>query len=134
MAIPTYVGKLVKDQIVEALPLADIVKLPVAQRWTATQSFPSDNANAGLPTADKIVNNYVSSILLQDGVIHMTFGNKANGILKEKILTMRPAVVADAAVVPVVWVCGFAKAPGNMTVKGTNKTNIDVRYLPSQCR
>jgi len=31
MAIPSYQHKLVRDQIVEALPLADIAKKPVAQ-------------------------------------------------------------------------------------------------------
>jgi hypothetical protein len=43
------------------------------------------------------------------GAIDITFGNKANGNLKGKILTLRPAVVDDAPVVPITWVCGMPR-------------------------
>jgi type IV pilus assembly protein PilA len=134
MAIPSFTDKFVKEQIVEALPLADVVKAPIAIAWVATQSFPADNAAAGLPAADKIVNNYISSSLVQDGAIHVTFGNRAHGQIKGKILTLRPAVVEDAAIVPITWVCGFAGAPDKMKIKGANKTDIPVNLLPLRCR
>lgn len=51
MAVPTYQDKFIRDQIVEALPLADIAKPPVSASWTALRSFPADNAAAGLPCA-----------------------------------------------------------------------------------
>jgi type IV pilus assembly protein PilA len=134
IAAPSFQNQIVRDQINTALPLADIVKAPIAASWAAAQSFPADNAGAGLPSADKIVNNYISSILVHDGAIHITFGNRANGQIKGKILTIRPAVVEDAPVVPVAWVCGTAEGPGKMTVKGENKTNIPTNYLPFNCR
>ena len=56
------------------------------------------------------------------------------GVLMGKVLTLRPAVVEDAAIVPVTWVCGYATAPEKMTVKGENKTNIPPGYLPIRCR
>lgn len=43
-------------------------------------------------------------------------------------------MVEDAPIVPVTWVCGFAEAPGKMTVKGENKTNVQASYLPFMCR
>ena len=49
MAFPTYQDKLVRDQVTEALPLADIAKAPVAAGWTLLKLFPADNAAAGLP-------------------------------------------------------------------------------------
>src|SRR5438105_15962937 len=134
MAVPGYTDRIVRDQIVSALPLSDIAKAPVALSWATLQSFPADNAAAGLPPAEKIVNNFISSVLVQTGAIHITFGNSANGIIKGKILTLRPAVVVDAQVVPVAWVCGDAAGPGQMTVKGENKTNIPANYLPYNCR
>lgn len=134
IAVPNYLDKLIKNQISEALPLADIAKSPISSAWATTHSFPADNASAGLPAADKIVNNLVSSIAVEGGAIHITFGNQANQLLKGKILTLRPAVVEDAPIVPVTWVCGPAAAPGNMTVKGTNKTDIPASYLPVKCR
>ena len=133
-AIPTYQDKFIRDQIAEALPLADIAKPSVALSWAMLQSFPADNAAAGLPVADKIVNNYFSSVAIQGGAINITFGNHANRAVLGKILTLRPAVVTDAPIVPVTWVCGYATAPDKMTIRGENKTNIPPGWLPIRCR
>jgi len=54
--------------------------------------------------------------------------------LKGKILTLRPAVVEDAPVVPVTWLCGYAGAPQKMTAMGTNRTDVPRAVLPSRCR
>lgn len=134
IAIPSFQNQIVRDQINNALPLADIVKAPIAASWALVQTLPAENSSAGLPAADKIVNNYISSVLVRNGAIHITFGNRANGLIQGKILTLRPAVVEDAPVVPVAWVCGYAEGPGKMTVKGENRTNIPANYLPFACR
>jgi type IV pilus assembly protein PilA len=134
MLVPTYQDKIVRDQIVEALPLADIAKKRVEASWSAIQAFPRNNASAGLPPADKIVSNYISATSVQDGAIHITFGNSANGVIMGKTLSIRPAIVADAPVVPIAWVCGNATVPDKMTAKGKNKTDIPTSYLPFNCR
>ena len=134
MAVPSFQDQIVRDQINNALPLADIAKTPAAAAWAALQIFPSDNASAGLPPADKIVNNAISSVAVQDGAINITFGNRANGIINGKMLTLRAAVVEDAPVVPVTWVCGYAEAPEQMTLRGRNLTNIPANFLPFACR
>lgn len=134
MAMPSMQGKLVRDQIVEAMPLADVAKRPVAAAWTTTQTLPDDNHEAGLPAADRIVGNLVSSVRVEAGAVHVTFGNRANGAIRGKTLTLRPAVVEDAPVVPVAWVCGNASVPENMTVQGRNRTDVPAQYLPVNCR
>lgn len=134
VALPNTQDKATRSQISEALPLADIAKAPIAALWASAHSFPLDNAAAGLPVADKIVNNFIRSVNIDNGAIHITFGNRANLLLKDKILTLRPAVIDDAPVVPVTWVCGYANAPDKMTVHGTNKTDIPANYLPLICR
>jgi type IV pilus assembly protein PilA len=134
LAVPTYQDKFIRDQIAEALPLADIAKPPVAASWALLQSFPANNAAAGLPVADNIVNNYISSVAVEGGAVNITFGNKANGAIRGKILTLRPAVVVDAPIVPVTWACGYATAPEKMTIKGENRTNIPPGWLPIRCR
>ena len=134
LAVPSFVNKVVRDQIVEAAPLADIAKKAVALSWATAQVLPADNASADLPVPEKIVNNYVSSLAVQDGAIQITFGNGVNSVIAGKVLTLRPAVVEDAPIVPVAWVCGYAAVPGNMTAKGENKTDIPVALLPFNCR
>ena len=46
LALPSYLDRIVRDQIKEALPLADIAKQPIATSWSLTQTFPADNAAA----------------------------------------------------------------------------------------
>ena len=134
MAVPNFSDKIVRDQIMEALPLADIAKAPIAASWATGKTFPVDNEKAGLPAADKIVNNFVSAVEVREGAIDITFGNRAHGQIKGKVLTLRAAVVDEAPIVPVTWVCGFAAAPDKMTVRGLNNTNIPKMYLPLKCR
>ena len=134
MAAPSFQDQIIRDQINKALPLADLAKTPNAAAWALLQIFPPDNAAAGLPPADKIVNDAISSVAVQDGAIHITFGNRANGVIAGKILTLRAAVVEDAPVVPVTWVCGYAEAPDKMTIHGRNQTNVPASFLPFACR
>jgi type IV pilus assembly protein PilA len=134
MAIPVYQDRFIRNQIGDALPLAEIAKGPIATSWAIARAFPADNASVGLPVPEKVVNNYISALAVENGAIHITFGNRASNAIKGKILTVRPAIVVDAPVVPVAWVCGLAKVPGNMTAQGENRTNIPIGYLPGLCR
>lgn len=134
MAVPSLSEKYIREHIVEAMPLANIAKGPVATAWSTTQSLPEDNEGAGLPAADKMVNNVVKSVTVDDGAIHILFGNRANGALQGKTLTLRPAVVEDEPLVPVAWVCGHAKAPEKMVAMGADRTDIAKTHLPVNCR
>jgi type IV pilus assembly protein PilA len=134
VAMPSIQGKLVRSQVIEAARWSEVAKNPVAQSWTATKTLPLDNAAAGLPAAEKIVSNLVSSVTVESGAVHITFGNQANTALAGHILSFRPAIVEDATIVPVAWVCGNAKAPDKMTAKGSNRTDIPERFLPTNCR
>lgn len=134
MAIPSYQSKIVREQILAAIPLAETAKEPISAYRKATMAFPDDNKEAGLPDADKIVSNQISSLVVESGAIHMTFGNNAHGLLKNKILSIRPAIVEDSPIVPIAWVCGNAAVPNKMVVKGNNKTNIPAAYLPFGCK
>jgi type IV pilus assembly protein PilA len=134
IALPNTTDRVIRAQINEALPLADVAKEPIALSWKLTQSFPADNAAAGLPVPEKIVNNYVSALAVENGAIHITFGNRAHAGIKGKFLTLRPAVVEGEPVVPVTWVCAKADAPGQMSVKGIDRTDIPISHLPVACR
>ena len=134
MLLPNTIDAQVRGQVAEALPLAEVAQKPVAAAWTLLKILPADNAAAGLPPADKIVGNLVSGVAVEGGAIHITFGNRANSRIRGKVLTLRPAVVEDAPVVPVAWICGNAPVPEKMTVKGVNKTNLPTGHLPVKCR
>ena len=134
MAVPSLQDKLVRDQIVEAARLAEVAKSPVAASWSTSQTLPTDNAAAGLPTPDKIVSNLVRAVTVEGGAIHIKFGNQVNGALKGKTLTLRPAVVEDAPIVPVSWVCAHAAVPDKMSAQCVDRTDVPARFLPFNCR
>jgi len=134
LAMPSFRERIVRDQIVEAMKIAEIAKAPIAASWAIAHSMPVDNAAVGLPVADKIVGNYVSAVAVEGGAIQVTFGNKANGAIVGKTLTLRPAVVEDASIVPVAWVCGHASAVDKMVAKGVDRTDIEAALLPLNCR
>ena len=134
IAIPSQMGRIVKEQLIAALPLADIAKEPISASWKADKKLPIDNKEADLPVPEKVVSNFVSALEIKDGVINMTFGTKAHPKIAGKILSLRPAVIDESQIVPIAWVCGNAKAPDKMTIKGENRTNVPDEYLPHLCR
>lgn len=134
IAIPSSLGRIIKEQVAATIPWSDAAKEPIALLWKTTGKLPTDNKEANLPSADKMVSNFVTNLSVENGAIHIILGNKVNAKLQGKTLTIRPAVVDGAQVVPVSWVCGNAKTPDKMSVKGSNKTNIADEYLPFMCR
>jgi type IV pilus assembly protein PilA len=134
IALPTYIDRMVRQQVAEALPLADVAKPPVEAAWRAGTPLPHDNAAAGLPPPEKIVNQVVQSVSVEDGAIQIHFGHRAQRALQGKVLTVRPAGVADARVVPVTWLCGKASPPSPMTAQGADRTDVPVGMLPVRCR
>ena len=134
LAIPSMQDRLVRAQIVEAVPIADIAKPLIALSWQTLKTMPTDNASIGLPPPEKIVGNMVRSMRVENGAIQIEFGNKSNAAIAGKTLSLRPAVVDDAPVVPVAWLCGHATAPDKMTARGEDRTDIPARFLPLNCR
>ena len=134
LALPLYQEKIVREQIAEGLPLADIAKAPVAANWSAGRPYPTDNTAAGLPAPDRMLNNFVQSLAIKDGAVHLTFGNRAHDSIRGKVLTLRPVVVPQAPIVPLAWVCGYATVPPKMSAQGENRTDVPANLLPQKCR
>jgi type IV pilus assembly protein PilA len=76
----------------------------------------------------------VKAVTLEHGAIHILFGNQAHKALQDKVLTVRPAGVEDARIVPLAWLCGAARTPEKMTVHGENRTSLPANMLPLRCR
>ncbi len=134
LALPGMHNSLVRDQVVESSALIDTARKKVAAYWAGSGTMPDNNKEAGLPEPDRLVGNYVRSIVVRDGVIDVEFGNNASGMLAGKILTFRPAVVEGTPMVPVAWVCAGATPPGGMSVHGDDRTSVPPAVLPVNCR
>jgi len=133
MAIPSYRDRIVRKQVAETLDGLAFAQGAIGTRYALTHAFPADNAEAGLPPADKIVGSHLLSVTVVDGALVLRFGNSADTTLKDKKLSLRPAYVDGYPQVPLVWVCAGAKVPGNMTAQGEDVTDVPTRYLPLRC-
>jgi len=133
IALPSYQQYINRAQVVEGLSLANYAQKYVTEYYKDTMSFPADNAQAGLPPADKIIGTYTKSVEVKDGIVYVTFGNKA-AELNGKVLTMRPATVDGSPASPIAWVCGRSKAVEGMTAIGEHATTLGTAYIPASCR
>ncbi len=134
IALPSFQDRTIRLQVADALTLADLAKQAVAAQYAKTGALAIDNAAAGLPPADRIVNANVSSVTVRGGAIDLRFGNSVNRNLVGKVLTLRPATVEGYPQVPITWVCGSAAAPDQMRINGDNLTNVPAVNLPIACR
>jgi type IV pilus assembly protein PilA len=134
IAIPTQTDRIVQQQVVEGLELTQVVTEPVGAYWRLAGKLDGNNDSLKLPEASKIVSNRVQSVTYDNGAVHMRFGNQASGALKGKTLSLRAAVVEGESRVPITWLCHKATAPQGMSVKGDDRTDIEVKYLPLRCR
>ncbi|MCK7569151.1 pilin [Marinobacter xestospongiae] len=121
----------------EGLNLAAEAKSSVGDFFSNRGRLPDNNASAGLAQPASISGNYVSSVTVgDDGRVNIEFGNRANAKITasgSKTLSLRPALNPAGSIV---WICGLAEEdPGNVTAPAaSNATDIDPRYLPTDCR
>ncbi len=134
MAIPSFQDRVIRTQVQEAFDLSEVVRAEISDYYKLKNSFPVDNSAAGLPAAEKFIGNYVTSIKVTNGVIDITLGNRVNKNIDKKSVTIRPAFVKDAPLVPVSWIYCYASVPEGMTAIGTNNTTVLPRHLPINCR
>lgn len=134
MAVPSYQDRVIRTQVQEALNLAKVAEEEIQIYYKRQGALPRDNAAVGLPESKVIVGNYVTAVQVKGGVIHITLGNRINKHALDKTISVRPAVVAASAKVPIAWVRGYASVPAGMAVKGENRTDLLPRHLPIECR
>ena len=134
MALPNYQSRIIRAQIKEAMDISDTLKKNITEYYQKNQAFPLDNSQAGLPQANYLIGNYVTSIEIGQGAIHVHLGNKVNAQVKDKLLTIRPAIVENSPVSPISWLCGYSEAVSGMKAVGDNKTDIPAEFLELECR
>lgn len=133
IAIPSQMDRIVKEQVIEGIKLAELATKRVDAYWLANGKLPENNEALDLPVPDKIVSARVSSIAVDKGAVHIRFGNQVNGSLNGKVLSLRPAIVDDAPAVPITWICALHATPEKMNAKGDNRTDIKSNLLPLRC-
>ncbi len=133
MAIPSYHQRVIRTQMQEALHLTEPLRLDVEAYYRQNRRFPKNNEALGLPAADKLLGNYVSSIELVDGAFHVTLGHHVNKLVEGQVISLRPLYVAGSPKTPVSWSCGYRTTPPGMNNAGENNTSVNRAFLPFDC-
>lgn len=133
IALPSQTGRFNQQNIVETLEIVERYKSNVEAVYQLTGRFPLNNSEAGIPSADKIIGNYLQGLSIEDGALQLNLGNKLSQ-LKGKIITVQPVFVLGSLNSPISWICGFDQIPDGMTVAGVNRTNVEKSDLPGRCR
>ena len=117
IAIPAYQDYTVRAKVSEGMNLAGAPKLAVAETYQTKGTWPTDNPNAGLPTAASINGNNVTSITNANGKLTILYSNEPK--ITGKKLVLSPSFTGGS----VSWNC-----------KPAVGTDVDPKYLPSACR
>ena len=134
IALPSYQSYTVRAQIAEALTLAGELKGEIQDVYKQSGRFPANNRVAGLPASQYLIGNYVESIDVANGALHIRFGNKASKLIGGKVLSIQPLVVPESPASPISWNCGRSSPPKGMRTVGDNRTDVDRQFLPYACR
>lgn len=119
VALPAYQDYTIRAQVSEGMSLASGARTAMAEFYNDRGAFASDNASYGLEEPETIKGSYVTSVDAgtEEGVITVTFGNKANSKIKDSTLLFSAVTGAGS----MAWTC-----------KGG--TNLPNKYLPASCR
>lgn len=135
IAIPAYQDYTIRAQVTEGLNLASDLKAGVAEIFSQRGNFTGvDSGSMGLPVATYKNGKYVSQIAVDEGVITIQYGAQANSRISgasSGVLTLRPGTNQND---DVIWVCGRAETPADVTVTGSDGTTVLDKYLPASCR
>ncbi|MCK5717624.1 MAG: pilin [Thiomargarita sp.] len=128
MSFPNYPNYVKRAKVSEAFRLAPIFTQKIAEYYAYYGKFPKTTQATHL--SDKIKGEYIQSMQIENGAIHITFDRTLN----HAILTLRPALIISVTPTQtLLWVCGYATPIQGTTVIGHNKTDIKPEYLPANC-
>lgn len=84
IAIPSTLPLQMRKQVAEAVEYIEPLKANIETRYMLNNfNFPETNKLAGLPDADKLISNKITSVELHDGVFHIQLGNSVYPVLKK---------------------------------------------------
>jgi type IV pilus assembly protein PilA len=113
IAIYGYQSYATRAKVAEGFQIAGGAKTAVAEYHANHDSFPADNASAGLAPADKITTRYVRSLeILEDGEIRVTYSEPT---IEGHTLSLVPSAGAGA----IRWEC---------------RSSLPKRFLPASCQ
>ncbi len=133
IAIPAYQDYVTRSKLTEAFVMVSEAKSTVNEYYKATGRMPADNQQAGLAESGAYRGNYVLGIVVEEGSIHVELDSNALNI-KGKWLSLRPQTNEAVVTMDIIWACNKSGRIEQLAIHGSNKTDIQDKILPSECR
>jgi uncharacterized RDD family membrane protein YckC len=134
MALPSYRGYAIREQVGEGLELASGYRAAVETAWRNTEGdfadLSSDSLGHGLPQSGR----YVESIEVVSGMIVITYGAGADDAVAGSVLAIVPALGPERALA---WACGYGQPPAGFETVFENHasySDVEERFVPASCR
>ena len=144
LAIPSFSEYTIRAQVTEGMSLVSVARSRVAEFFSQTGMAPANRTEAGMTAnATDTSGKFVTQVDVTNGVVTVTFGNKASAQISGKTLSMTPYQTPDGSVV---WRCSVASAPAGANLLGTGSAQVAAyaadtlsavssgRFLPRNCR
>jgi len=124
VAIPAYNDYIIRASVAEGLVLAEPLKKNITDYYAWHGRLPADNKAAGVLPADKIQGSYVAAVRIEQGSIHIEYGNRSEEATQGNIVSLIPTLpeVSPVFLVALTWRC-------------TSQNNsINSAFLPTACQ
>jgi type IV pilus assembly protein PilA len=131
VALPAFNVYTQRAEVAEALVLSVGVKKAVQDYYAFHGRLPRNNRQAGLPVASQLQGSYVTSVAIEQGAIHVRFGNRSAKDIQDSVLSLLPVINPARPQRITAWACGYQEREQGM---GPNHTSVAKRYLPASCR
>ena len=120
IALPAYQDYTVRTKVAEGLSLAAGAKLAVADTYTSSGTWPTNNSTAGVAAATSIMSKYVTSVTIANGVLTILYSGNMGGnpTMNGMTVVLQPTDNGGS----ISWQC---RQPAGSTY---------YKYMPSECR
>lgn len=133
VAIPNFIAYKNKTYTLDSDMLLAAVRNNIEEFYQERGRFPKDNKETGLQESDKIQSNFVSSLEVENGAVHITYNSRVDDdLLKGYTVTYRPSIFSKNPTASIIWVCGVREPPKGFLAVGQDRTNLP-DSAPTRC-
>lgn len=138
VAFPAYQDYTARAKVSEGLELAAPVQRAVIAYHDRWGELPKDNLAAGLPRPGELRGDWVETMEVRNGAIHVQFSPET--VVEPKastLLVLRPARPSTSTGAPWVWLCNRRPVPAGFEAAGDlgdDGNLLPEKAVPSRCR
>lgn len=132
LALPHYLDAIRKARVSEVMLLAGVFRQDIGAYYALSGHWPERQV---LTDWDRTEKEYahIRSISLHNGAFTFVFAH-TDPAIDARRLSFRPALSTQAPMAPILWLCGYSRAPQFYKTTAENLSDIPQQFLPHNCK